>query len=280
MIKVIITDLDGTLFYGHGDTSFDLTKRNEESLALLKEKDIHLYIASGRAPIYTHAILDKYGFNDHKIAAFNGSIMEDNDKRINTFLLSNDSIKEIYDYLLEDIDNIQCIQLMSVDAQRIFHDKNCSDVDKYKKTMDTLKMGSISDIEIKDYLALKMQLEIPKVMLNLENEEKTIALYKKLNEHFKGKYFVAQSFDTFIEVCDLRASKGHLVNYLISEYGYKADEISVIGDSLNDLGMYIEGTHKFAMQSGSNFLKEKADYIVTDFAECVDISINQLSSSS
>lgn len=274
MIKAIITDLDGTLFYNHGETAFDLTRENEDALKRMQENNIPLYIASGRAPVFAYAILEKYGFKDAIIASFNGSIMEDNHKRLNTYLLSKDSIKEIYDYLLKDIERIDCAQLMSVDAIRIFHDINSKHVLPYQKNIETLGLGSISDMEIHDYLASDLELEIPKVMLNFENEEITMDFYQKLSEKFENKYFVAQSFDAFIEICDLRASKGRLAKYLVNEYGYKYDEIAVIGDSLNDMGMFINDTHKFAMASGSKYLKEKADYIVTDFAQCVDIALS------
>ena len=275
MIKAIITDLDGTLFHNHGKTAFDLTKRNEESLERLKKNKVNLFIATGRAPVFAHAILDKYGFSDHKIAAFNGSVMEDNDKRINTYLLNKESIKEIYGFLLSDLDGIDCIQLMSVEALRIFHDKTSKHVEPYRKAIEDLHLGSISDIEIKDYISSDIELEIPKVMINFRDPEITKVFFKKLLDEFKDKYFVAQSFDQYIEICSLGTSKGKLVKYLVNEYGYKYDEISVIGDSSNDLGMYVEDVHKFSMQSGSSEeLKEKADYIVTDFAECVDISLS------
>ena len=32
MIKILISDMDGTLFAGHGKTVFDLTQRNNEAL--------------------------------------------------------------------------------------------------------------------------------------------------------------------------------------------------------------------------------------------------------
>ena len=37
MIKCLVTDLDGTLFDGHGASLFDLTKRNMEGLIKAKE---------------------------------------------------------------------------------------------------------------------------------------------------------------------------------------------------------------------------------------------------
>ncbi len=270
MIKCIITDLDGTLFYKHGKTHFDLSKENEASLALMKEYNIPLYIASGRAPIYTHAILDKYGFSDHKIAAFNGAILEDNDKRINTYLLDKKDINIIYNFLLNYEKDISCMQLMSVDAQRIFHNLQSHEIERYKKYHRQLGLGSINKQEIKDYLISNEELEIAKVMLNFENEEITKEIYNILIEKLYPEYFVAQSFDTFIEICNPKASKGNLVNYLMDQYNYLAKDIVVIGDSLNDMGMYIGEVNKFAMNSGDDLLKEKADHVVDDFSKCVN----------
>ena len=40
MVKCLVTDLDGTLFDGHGPSLFDLTQRNREGLIKAKENGL------------------------------------------------------------------------------------------------------------------------------------------------------------------------------------------------------------------------------------------------
>ena len=52
MIRFIITDLDGTLFHGHGDSLFDLTSENTEALAKARANGIRVLPCSGRTVTY------------------------------------------------------------------------------------------------------------------------------------------------------------------------------------------------------------------------------------
>ncbi len=48
MIKWIVSDLDGTLFEGHGETVFDLSPANEAALQAVQNAGIEFSAASGR----------------------------------------------------------------------------------------------------------------------------------------------------------------------------------------------------------------------------------------
>ena len=49
----------------------------------------------------------------------------------------------------------------------------------------------------------------------------------------------ASSFETNIELTDIRAQQGPVLKALIEERGHTMDEVMVLGDSLNDLSMMI-----------------------------------------
>ena len=62
MIKWIVSDLDGTLFEGHGETVFDLCPANEAALKALQRQGIEFCVASGRMIGYGIHLLENMGF--------------------------------------------------------------------------------------------------------------------------------------------------------------------------------------------------------------------------
>ena len=77
MIKWIVSDLDGTLFEGHGETVFDLCPANEAALKALQRQGIEFCVASGRMIGYGIHLLEKYGFRAIRAAGFNGAVCYD-----------------------------------------------------------------------------------------------------------------------------------------------------------------------------------------------------------
>ena len=73
MIRALISDLDNTLFLGHGETVFDLTARNAEGLAELREAQVALYTASGRMSAFGEELLRRNGFTDIRSSGFDGA---------------------------------------------------------------------------------------------------------------------------------------------------------------------------------------------------------------
>ena len=51
----------------------------------------------------------------------------------------------------------------------------------------------------------------------------------------------ASSFYNNVELTDVRAQKGCAVRSYIQSLGFTADEVMVLGDSLNDLSMFTRG---------------------------------------
>ena len=77
MIKWIVSDLDGTLFEGHGETVFDLSPANEAALQAVQNAGIEFSAASGRMIGYGIHLLEKYGFPQIRTAGFNGAVCYD-----------------------------------------------------------------------------------------------------------------------------------------------------------------------------------------------------------
>ena len=84
MIKFIVSDMDGTLFEGHGETVFDLTERNQAALKRVQEAGIEFCVASGRMIGYGIRLLERYGFRHIRAAGFNGAVCYDDGEFVDT----------------------------------------------------------------------------------------------------------------------------------------------------------------------------------------------------
>lgn len=73
---------------------------------------------------------------------------------------------------------------------------------------------------------------------------------------------VASSFSTNLEITDVRAQKGPVLKEYIESLGYTMEEVMVFGDSLNDMSMLeMDFGATIAMENGDQEVKDVAKYI-------------------
>lgn len=270
MIKVLVSDMDGTLCDKHGDTIFHLSSRNEDALNRLKENNIKFYTASGRMSSYGKKMLDDHGFTDIITSGFNGADIYDNGSYPSRYTLSIPLIKEIISYTKD----ANYLQLQTLDSTRIFSNLLIKEIERYKSQMEEFHIDEVLNTTIDAYLKNDPKDNIGKLSIIVMNKNKAYKLYQKLQELTKDTCFVTMSNDRIIEICNKNANKGVFIQYLQKTYHYTKDEIAVIGDALNDAEMYPYSSYTFAMNSGKEEVKKLARYTVEDVAECVDIILD------
>lgn len=270
MIKVLVSDMDGTLCDKHGDTIFHLSSRNEDALNRLKENNIKFYTASGRMSSYGKKMLDDHGFTDIITSGFNGADIYDNGSYPSRYTLSIPLIKEIISYTKD----ANYLQLQTLDSTRIFSNLLIKEIERYKSQMEEFHIDEVLNTTIDAYLKNDPKDNIGKLSIIVMNKNKAYKLYQKLQELTKDTCFVTMSNDRIIEICNKNANKGVFIQYLQKAYHYTKDEIAVIGDALNDAEMYPYSSYTFAMNSGKEEVKKLARYTVEDVAECVDIILD------
>lgn len=274
MIKVIVSDMDGTLFAGHGETVFDLTKRNEEALKRVQEAGIDFFIASGRMISYSNYILKKYGFEKHILAGFNGAIIYDKGETPITYPLTKEIVQGIVSFVNTHWDYDGMMQVQSLHNERIFNNPGGLDLSAYDKESKLSDICTVyKDKTIEDYLEGNVEVIPMKMTVVLKDPNKASILFEQLKESFENILYITMSTPTCIELVNPLANKGIFIQYLMNTYQYKPYEIAVIGDSLNDIDMFYYSENCFAMEDGVEELKNRAQYIVKDVAQCIDICI-------
>ncbi len=272
MIKVIVSDMDGTLFKDHKKTIFNLSDRNEEALKKLHNSNISFFVASGRMYKYGIKLLKDHHFTNIICSGFNGSDIYDNGKSPIRYTLDFNIVKDILDHL-KDYKNLY-IQVQTLDGNRIFNNPNLPIVDTYRKQNSLFHLDNVVEIPMEEYLEIYRPNNLSKLSIILYDSNNQEEIYNIVKGIINDNCFATISGPITIEIGNPNANKGVFIKYLQDTYHYSKDEIAVIGDAMNDLEMFPYSNFSFAMDSGRDEVKEKANYIVKDVAECIDFCLN------
>lgn len=270
MIKVVVSDMDGTLFAKHRETLFDLSQRNEEALENWRKLKRKFYVASGRTILYGQRVLEKYGFEDVKVGGYNGAVYYDNGHIVYQHCCQKEDLVEIIHIVLQEFPTHLNVQLQTLDSQRVFLHPNQQQAQFYRKECQAIGLGRVSDDALDLALATK-PLQGAKLSILFDDPQITLACQKRLQEQFVNRYFVTTSNPHLIEIGNLLGNKGIFIQTLCKQINITSDEIAVIGDGENDLEMFDYSDHCFAMASGNPEVIRRAKYVVEDVAECLQL---------
>lgn len=264
MVRVIATDLDGTL----------LKPKRKYSLI---EKEIKKYIknfygdivlVSGRNPKFCAKICNVLNI-EHTFIALNGAVIVKNGdiiyhKSLNKVLLANmlEYLEENYDgyefMLFDKYDNITCYSNI----------KKSSLMKKY--FIHHLKNGKLHQkIKISNKKILKLLFDNTPIYKVIIYADQIDDIYENIYERFKEDYTFFQSSHS-IEISPIGVDKGLALEYLINTTKVKNNEVYVVGDGANDITLFTKFSNSFAMNTSVNELKTKAKHTINKFCDLDD----------
>ncbi|NME35400.1 MULTISPECIES: HAD family hydrolase [Fusobacterium] len=242
MIKLIVTDMDGTLL--------DDNKKIDESFwevhKKITELGIQFVVASGRQ--YYNIIKNFERLNNKNIIvmAENGAIVMEGEKEIySQGLPMKDAIE-----LIEVGRKIPTAHLVFCGKKKAYLENNDEDfikeVEKYYE-----KYEIVEDLTKVDDIPLKV------TICDLTGSEKnSYPYYKKYEEIYK----VAISGEIWLDITEKNVNKGIALKNLQEKLGIKKSETMVFGDFLNDYELIQQGDYSFVMDNGHPELKKIAKY--------------------
>jgi Cof subfamily protein (haloacid dehalogenase superfamily) len=101
----------------------------------------------------------------------------------------------------------------------------------------------------------------------LAEPEVQAALRPKLDAHFNGSVYIAQTLRTFLEVMDKNVSKGKGLAFVMERLSLKAEEVIAFGDEENDIPMFEAAGFSAAPSNAKESVKAAADLIIASNAE-------------
>ncbi|NME84396.1 HAD family hydrolase [Clostridium sp. SM-530-WT-3G] len=243
MIKLIVTDMDGTLL----DENGLLPDGFAEILDCLKNKNIKFVVASGR-PYYT--LKTNFGSMSRYLSFIceNGSLVIDNNKTIYKSIIAPALVNEI----IETSNNIEGNAIILCAENCAYtnasSEEHLNEIKKYYTNLEVVNdLSKISDDIIK--------ISICNLHNSLDN------LNNIFKPKFQGKLHVVGSGSIWIDISNNGVNKGVALKSLMKTYNISKEETIAFGDYYNDIEMLSSCEYSFVMENAPEDMKQYGKYI-------------------
>lgn len=243
MIKLVATDIDGTILVPEGN----FTSEVKDCIKKLIQKGIRVVLVTGRMNAAAVKIASDLEL-DTPVISYQGGLIVENGKKLYERYLTEDQTKRILDWAKQEK-----IHINLYNDDILYSETECYEVQRYCNNLHTEFKVQVFD-------------EINKVKINkllaidYSNPERISRYEKELQEIFPDLYIV-KSTPYFLEFSNPEASKKCAVEFLQNYWCLKKEEILTIGDQNNDIALLQAGGIKIAMGNATEELKKEADFI-------------------
>lgn len=245
MYNLIVTDLDGTLLNNNHKPS----QKTIEILRKLKEKNIDIIIATGRAYCDALRIKEIIGI-DMPMITLNGAVITDiYGNVVKDYRLNNDYIEKIYninytkysdDIVLNSVIDDKWYVSNKIDDKNFINDWCDSEYCFEYESVENLK-----------------KLQISKIYYTSKSHEKLVELEKEIYSILGDSVNYAFTMPFCLEIFPKEATKENALKELSKIYSYDLEKSLGFGDGFNDKEFLIAVKKGFIMKNASNDLKEK-----------------------
>ncbi|WP_367179567.1 Cof-type HAD-IIB family hydrolase [uncultured Winogradskyella sp.] len=240
-IKLVVTDLDGTLLNSNHEVSSRFFKVFKE----LQKHNIQFVAASGR-PYYS--IIQKLPSikNEIIIVAENGGLIIQKEKTLLSYALETSRLSQLYN-LVSKIKNTHPIFCTKNQAYILrASEKIINTISEYYSIYTFID----SFEEIKD--------DVIKIAIYHETNSETHVL--PFVKHLKPELNVVVSGKNWVDISEAITNKGNALTFLQNELNINVSETMVFGDYNNDLEMLACAKYSYAMDNAHDNVKTTANF--------------------
>jgi len=242
MIKLIVTDMDGTLLNDKHEIHPDFWKIE----SLLSTKGIMFSVASGRQYYNLESKFDR--IKDRMLFfAENGTLVVHKGKDLFVNSLDPEAARKFID-IGRKLERIQLVLCGKESAYVECNDKKfIEEIQQYYERLEF-----VEDLKLVEDTILKVTIcDYKGVEANSYNSFK----------EFNSEYKVAIAAEIYLDITSLTANKGNAIKGIQKELNISPDETLVFGDYLNDLEMMQNATFSYAMKNAHPEIINASNYI-------------------
>ena len=244
MIKLIATDLDGTLL----PTGTEISPENIEAAKKAAAAGVTVTIATGRMYRAALPVAKNLGV-DVPIITYNGALIRTvSGKTLFSSFLAPELIREVLDFVEE-----QGWYMQTYSKDCLYYPEHCRQSDRYEAAQ--LVQG-----EAVGWQGLKERTEeVTKLLCVTDSGDETEERIAILREHFGDRLSIVRSNANYAEIVNKGVSKGEGLKKLAEILGVTIPETMALGDAENDLSILKEAGLSVAMGNAVPAVKELCD---------------------
>lgn len=246
MIKLILTDMDGTLL----NKEHKMPEKTIETIEWLLKKGVRFGVASGREYENIRAYFPTLA-NDMIFIADNGTLVYDKGKEIYVDKIKTEEVVR----LVEEIRRIPNVWIVLCGKEMTYVE--C--IEGKEEDMRKVASNFYYNVEmVADATELAKEKEILEISIFCEEGSEKVEPFV---EQMKEDYKVYVSGPNWIDILNKTAGKGNALKKLQEFYGWKEEECMAFGDYLNDYEMLQYSGHSYAMENAQPQIREVAKHI-------------------
>lgn len=271
MIKLLVSDMDGTLF----NSDQEISPLNLAAIKEANEKGVRFMIATGRSIDTIKPTIEKYNLNCGLILMNGAEIRDEDEKIVSTINIDYDianrlskrldELGYIPEYMTSHgaqiCDTEERMQLnmgyriLCLDREHKLSLEEAIEVGKTSMFMKTLhRNDSLDDLYKKKVEIRKIIVFNPDGSLNDKNREILKNEFPELS--------ILSSYPENIEINLKAAQKGPGLLNAIEKMGIEKEEVAVFGDGLNDLSLIELFPNSYVPVNGHPELKKIAKEVI------------------
>lgn len=268
MIKLIASDMDGTLLDAH----MSISTENTEAIRMANELGIEFMVATGRNAQEARAALDEAGIDCAMITLNGAQVFDRSGKSLFTVSIPSPQAMTVMDIL-----DANGIYYEVATNQGLYSESQPKRIESFASSIAThmphltykmaiamasanLELLHITYVDSIRELLLDDKLEVLKIIcFHTEGPRILGPVGKEISN--LGELAVTSSGQNNLEVNHKNAQKGIAVAHVAHERGITLDEVMTIGDNFNDVSMLQTAGVSFAMGNAEIEVKDYAKYL-------------------
>ena len=268
MIKLIVTDMDGTFLNHHQE----ITEYNRSAIEYAQSKGAEFMIATGRNYTTIRPMLEHYHITCSCMLLNGAEFRDKKGNIVKKTPISYEKGKELIRLLecqgfypeVMDSDGFYSIYSKEQAKLGMLGRMRCLHPQASEQELEALMVDSIfyQKLQYADSLEeLREQgIEISKIIVF--HQDRKLIEETKEKIHQLGGLIASSSFPNNIEINDIHAQKGIALSEYVQELGIEKEEVMVFGDGLNDYSLFTEFPNSFAPVNAMKEIKEIAGTII------------------
>ncbi|WP_085829309.1 Cof-type HAD-IIB family hydrolase [Clostridium massiliodielmoense] len=244
MIKLIATDMDGTLVNNKGNINENIF----ELIHDFHDKNVKFVAASGRFYSQLNNNFKKVK-GDMILIAHNGAVIKynNNGKTLYTNAMKKEDMKTVINYKFD----LSGFVFLGGESTAYVIDPSKELLDKFDKSEVPVGLvNSLDDISVPIY-------KITYYIAEGASSEFVNNLRKSISDNLE----VVVSGYNWVDVMNKGVAKGSAVKILQEKFEISSKNTMVFGDYYNDLSMFKVAHHSYAMKNAPEDVKQNANFI-------------------